>query len=125
MSCSFLLKQVIHIFKVFVMSSLIRCHRNCLNIFLNSRIYNFFNTSVMTKVNYFYTGSLDNTAHNVDGGIMAIKKRSSSNYSNIIFWFVWSNNFHHINFKIVQILANLAYLMVFSKSLIPEFNCEK
>src|SRR5690625_1716985 len=94
MSCSFLLKQVIHIFKVFVMSSLIRCHRNCLNIFLNSRIYNFFNTSVMTKVNYFYTGSLDNTAHNVDGGIMAIKKRSSSNYSNIIFWFVWSNNFH-------------------------------
>jgi len=74
LSCSFFLKQIIHIFKVFVVSSLIRSHCNSIGIFLDGGIHHFLYTSIMSQMNYLNSCGLNNSSHYINCGIVAIKK---------------------------------------------------
>src|SRR5210317_1147059 len=74
MRSSFFLKQVIHVFEILIMTSLIRGHGYGICIFLNSSIDYLFNTSVMAKMNYLYSCRLDNSSHNIDSGIVSVEK---------------------------------------------------
>lgn len=79
-----------HVFEVLNVSTLVTGHSDCLSIFLNGGVHDFFHTAVMTQVNYFNSGRLNNPAHDVDGSIMAIEKTGCCNNSNFIFGLVWS-----------------------------------
>ena len=78
-SSTTLLKQIIHIFKILHMTALIRRHGDSVNVFLNGRIYHLIYTTIMTKVDHFNSGTLDDAPHDIDGGVVAIKKRGSGN----------------------------------------------
>ena len=56
------------------MSSLIRGHRNGIGIFLYGCGNNFLNTTIVTQMNNLDTGSLNDTTHNIDRGIVAIEQ---------------------------------------------------
>ncbi|MCY1228493.1 hypothetical protein D9M72_408140 [compost metagenome] len=47
-SCSFLVEQVVHVFEIFVVSSLVGCHGYGIGIFLDGGIYYFFNASIVS-----------------------------------------------------------------------------
>ena len=74
MFCSFFLQQIIHIFEIFVVSPLVGSHRNCISIFLNGGVHNFFYTSIMTQMNDLNSGCLNNSTHDINSGIMTVKK---------------------------------------------------
>ena len=61
------------------MTALIRRHGDSVNVFLNSRIDHLIYTTIMTKVDHFNSGTLDDAAHDIDGGVVAIKKRGGGN----------------------------------------------
>src|SRR5688572_26990426 len=82
------MKEIIHILKVFDMSSLIAGHRDGLRVFLYRGIYHFFNAAVMAKMNYLNTRSLNYPSHNINGGIMTIEEAGSSNDPYFVFWFI-------------------------------------
>ena len=71
------------------MPSLVRGDGNSLNIFLYGAINYFLNLAVVPQVNYLHTGTLKYTAHNIDGGIVAIEKCGGSDYADVIFRFVY------------------------------------
>ena len=94
-SCSFFFKQIVHVFEILVVPTLIRSHGYSICIFLNGSIYYFFHASIVTKMNDFNTCRLDNSTHDVYGSIVTVKKRCSGNNSYFIFrnigrlWFHW------------------------------------
>ncbi len=61
------------------MTALIRGHGNRANVFLNSRVDHLIDTTVMTQVDHFNSGTLDDAPHDVDGSVVTIKKRGSGN----------------------------------------------
>src|SRR5690554_1594983 len=101
----FFLKEIIHVFKILVMSPLIGSHGDRIGVFLNGSVDNFFNTSVMAQVNYLYTGRLDNAPHNVYCGIMTIKQGGSSDNSNVVLWGIRLYSLHvkKLFYKLQQI----------------------
>ena len=84
MSRSFFHKQIIHVFEIFHMTSLIRCQSNRICIFLNSGIDHLFYTTIMTKVDHLNTRSLDNSSHYIYSCIVTVKKSGCSNNSYFI-----------------------------------------
>jgi len=63
-----------HVLEKFDVAALVRGDGHRLGIFVNGAIYNFANTTVVSKMNYFSAGSLNNSAHDVDGSIMSIEQ---------------------------------------------------
>ena len=94
MSRTFFLQQVMHIFKVFGMPTLVRGHGNRIGIFLDCTVHHFFHATVMTKMDHFHPGGLDNAPHDVYGCVMAVKKGCCSYNSYFIFGFIRSLLFH-------------------------------
>ena len=56
------------------MTALVGADRNALHIFLQSGCHHFVDRAVVTQVNHFGAHALQNAAHDVDGGIVAIKQ---------------------------------------------------
>src|ERR1051326_2779801 len=88
MSAACLLQQIIHVFEKFHVTALVRSDGNCLRVFLDGAVNNLFHAAVMSKVNYLCTACLNNSAHDVDSGIVPVKQRSGSNYTEFVLWFV-------------------------------------
>ena len=90
-SRALLFETIDDIFKKFEMPALIAGNANSLGIFFNRRIDNFFNRSIMTEMNHFRTGALQDTTHDINRRVMAIKKGSCRNDSNLVLRFVYVN----------------------------------
>ena len=56
-----------------------------MRIFFNRSFNDFMNASVMTKMNYFYTLALQDTAHDIDGGVMPVKERCGGDQSDFVY----------------------------------------
>ncbi len=66
-------KQIVHIFKKFNVAALVTGDGNALSIFLYGAIHNFLYRAVVTQMNHFGTGRLNNSTHDIDGRIMTVE----------------------------------------------------
>ncbi len=66
------------------MTTLVTGNSNTLNIFFYSCLNDFFYRPVMAQVNDLSTFTLHNSPHDIDGGIMTIKKTGCRNNTNLI-----------------------------------------
>ena len=78
-------QQIEHIFKELYVSALVAGDGNALRIFLYGRFHYFLCRAIVAKVNDFCAFGLHDSSHNVDGGIVAVKKRGSRDYSYFVF----------------------------------------
>src|ERR1700744_1461205 len=92
-------QQVIHIFKVFYVTTLVTGQCNALHIFLYSAIYYLFHAAVMAQVYDLGTAALQYAAHDINRSIMPVKQRRCSNKTYFIGRLI-GNTFH--NAKLVN-----------------------
>ena len=91
---AFLLEQIVHKFEVFHVTTLVAGHGNGIGIFLNGAIHYFFSTAVVPQVNNLSTAGLYNSAHDVDGCIVAVKQTCCSYYPYFVFRSIFYYCFH-------------------------------
>jgi hypothetical protein len=70
------------------MTALIARYGHALDIFLNRRLHNLLNRSIVSKMNHFYAGVLENPAHDIYGGVMAVEKRGRCDNPYVVLGFV-------------------------------------
>ena len=68
-------QQVVEVLEKLQMPPLVGGDGNGLSVFLHGTVYNFGGRTVVTQVDDFSSAFLEDTAHNVDGRIVAVKKR--------------------------------------------------
>src|SRR5699024_3060768 len=78
MPCSALFQQIYHILEILHMPALIRAYGDALNILLNGAVYNLMNRAIVPQMNNLSSAALQDTPHDVDAGIMAVKKTGGS-----------------------------------------------
>ncbi len=71
------------------MAALITRYRDSLDILFNGSFHDLLNRSVVSEMNHFYAGVLENPAHDIDGGIMAVEKRGRCDNPYIVLGFVY------------------------------------
>jgi hypothetical protein len=54
-------------------------------VFLDGRVHHFLHTAVVAQVNYLHTRSLDDPAHDVDGGIVPIEQAGGCYNAHFVF----------------------------------------
>ncbi len=85
MAAVFFFQHVVHVLEKFHVAALVRGDGNGLYVFLNGGVDDFVYRAVVSEMNDFGSGGLNNTAHDVDGGIVAIKQRSGGNDTDMVF----------------------------------------
>ena len=79
-----LLKQVDHVFEKLDMPALVAGHRDSLRVFLQSGGHDFVHRAVVAKVNNFRAVGNQKAAHDVDGDIVTVKKRSGCDETDFV-----------------------------------------
>ena len=74
MACTFFVKEIVHVFKIFIVTTLVACHGDRLGIFLDGGVHHFLYTPVVTQMDYFAAGGLNDATHDVDGRVMPVKQ---------------------------------------------------
>jgi len=72
--CIQFMETIYEIFEIFDMSALIGAYGYGIDIFLDGGIYDLLHGAVVSEVNDLGTAGLQDTAHDIDGGIMAIEE---------------------------------------------------
>ena len=93
-SAALFLQQVIHVLEVLHMTTLITRHRDRLHVLLDRAIDHFLNRTIVTKVDHFRATALNDPPHDVDSGIVPVKKRGSGNNPDLIVGNVNGRLFH-------------------------------
>jgi hypothetical protein len=70
--------------QVLDVAALVGTDRDRVGVFLDSRIDNFFDRSIVPEMNHFGTGGLQNPAHDIDRYIVAVKQAGCGNHPNIL-----------------------------------------
>src|SRR5690606_31016823 len=83
-TCTFFLEKIVHVLEVLVVPTLVARHGNRLNVLLDGCIHNFFDTSIVTKVNYLTARGLNDTPHDVDCRVMAVEQTCRRYYPDFI-----------------------------------------
>ena len=78
------LEQVDHILEELDMAALIGGDRNAVRIFLEGGIDDFLNRAVMAEMNDLNPGGLEDAAHDVDGGVVAVEQRGGSDETDLV-----------------------------------------
>ena len=66
------------------MPPLVGSDRNGLHILLNRTVYNLLRGAVVPQVNHLDTGGLNDSAHDVDRGIVPIKERGRRDEADVV-----------------------------------------
>ena len=81
---SSLLKQVMYVFKKLHMPPLVGSDRNGLHILLNRTVYNLLRGAVVPQVNHLNTSGLNDSAHDIDRGIVPIKEGGRRDHADVV-----------------------------------------
>ena len=73
------------------MTALVARYRNALDIFFDGSIDDFIHRPVVPQVDDFNPGSLEDAAHDVYSGVMAVKKRCCGHHPDVVCRFVYFN----------------------------------
>ena len=84
MPAAILVEQVFHVFKEFHMTALVAGDGDSLHIFLDGAFNDLVHAAVMTQVDDFGALALQDAAHDVDGGIVSIKKAGGGNNADFV-----------------------------------------
>jgi hypothetical protein len=76
MAAAAFIQEISEIFEKLHMSALVRSQRYRLNVLFDSRFGNFMYTSVVTQMNDFDAFGLQDSSHDIDGGIVPVEKGS-------------------------------------------------
>ena len=87
-------EQIVHVFEILIVPPLVRGDGNALDIFLDGRIDNFLDRAVVAQMDDLGARTLHDAAHDVDGGIVPIKKRSRRDKAHFMCRLVWCYCFH-------------------------------
>jgi hypothetical protein len=71
------------------MTALVTGYRDSLGILFNGSTHDLVNRSIVPEMNHLCTGVLENSAHDIDGGIMAVEKRGRCDNPYIVLGFVY------------------------------------
>ena len=93
-SGSFFFQQVVHVFKKFHVAALITRDGDTLSVFLDGGVHDFLYAAVVAEVDDFGAAGLQDAAHDVDGGVVAVEKRSGGHDAHFIFRMVGRYFFH-------------------------------
>lgn len=80
--------QVVHVFEVFIVTTLVAGHGDGLGIFLDGGVHHLLYAAVVTEVDDFHAGGLDDAPHDVDGGIVSVEQAGGRYDPHLILWFV-------------------------------------
>ena len=69
-----LIEQVLHVFEVLHVASLVGGHGNGLGVFLNGAVHHVIDRAVMAEVDDLASRALQDAPHDVDGGIVAVEE---------------------------------------------------
>ena len=89
MCAAALLQQINHVFEVLDVAALVTGNGDTLRVFLQRCGNDFFDGTVVAEMDHFCTIRHQNTAHDVDRGVMAIEQRSGGDETHLIRWFVF------------------------------------
>jgi hypothetical protein len=81
-----------YVFKKLHVTPLVGSNRNGLHILLNRTVYNLLRGAVVTQVDYLNSSGLNNTAHDVNRSIVAIKERSRRDDADVVLGLVLSSS---------------------------------
>ena len=76
------------------MTTLVGRNRNALHVFLNRSVYYFFDRTIMPQMNHFCAAGLQNTPHDIDGRVMAVKQTGCRDEPDMMLRFVNFNCSH-------------------------------
>ena len=79
MSAAVFLQQVFHVLEKLYMPALVTGDGNALHVFLNGAFHNLVHAAVMAQVNDLRAFALQDAAHDVNGRVVAVEKRSGGN----------------------------------------------
>ena len=68
------------------MPALIRADGNGLGVFLQRSVDDFRHRAVVTEMDNLHAGGLKESTHNVDGGVMTVKKGRRGNDPDVVLW---------------------------------------
>ena len=88
MGTAALTQQIDHVFEVFDMAALVRTDGNALHVFLQSGSDHLVNRAVVAEVYHFSAHALQDAAHDVDGGVVAVKQTGGSDKAHLVGGFV-------------------------------------
>ena len=88
-----LAQQVDHVFEIFDVAALIGADGNALCIFLQSRSDHLIDRTVVAQMNHLSAHALKNTAHDVDGSVMAVEQTGGSHETHFMGGAVFSECF--------------------------------
>src|ERR1043165_9193897 len=77
-------QQVVHVFKILCMTTLVRGNGNGIGVFLNGTVYDLLYAAVVAQVNYLGAAGLHYAPHDIYRGVVAIEKRGGRNNSYLI-----------------------------------------
>jgi len=78
------LEQVHHVAEVFVVAALVRADGDALRIFLQRGGHHLVDRAVVAQVDDFGPHALQNAAHDVDGGVVAVKQAGGGDKTHLV-----------------------------------------
>src|SRR5262249_23156683 len=78
------IEQVFHVLEILDVTALVRAHANGLRALLQNRFDHVAHGSIVTEVDHFRAEILQNSAHDVDTGIMSVEKTGRSDDANVV-----------------------------------------
>ena len=78
------LQQVDHVFEKFDVAALIGGDGDALGVFLQGGVDDFLHRAVMAEMDDLHAGGLEDAAHDVDGGIVAVKERGGGDETDFV-----------------------------------------
>jgi hypothetical protein len=73
-----------HVLEVFHVPALIGCHGNGIGILLNGTFHHLLYRTVVTQMNHLGAAALDDAAHDIDGGVVAVEQACRCHNADLI-----------------------------------------
>ena len=77
-------EHIVDVFEIFVVPTLVGRQGNPLGIFLDGGVDDFFGAAVVSKVDDLGSGALHDASHDIDGGIVAVKKGGGRHHADVV-----------------------------------------
>jgi hypothetical protein len=88
MRAATLAQQIDHVLEILDMAALVRADGDALHVFLQRGGDDFVDRAVVAKVNHLCAHALQDAAHDVDGGVVAVKQTGCRDKAHLVFGFV-------------------------------------
>jgi uncharacterized protein involved in propanediol utilization len=93
-------QQVVHVFEKLRVAALIGGDGDALHVFLDGAAHNFPHRAVVAEVDDLRAARLQDAAHDVDRGVVAVEKTGGGDEADFVVGGVWLGYLHFNDFKL-------------------------